>query len=73
MRRHIEGLGIVLGLCEIWVGGDGIEDGDNGDVPDIISDFSCEGSDVIVSFHRGALMIQKTQNSTNERLQSSQQ
>jgi len=54
MRRHIEGLEAVLGICEIWVDGDGIECGYNGDVPDIMSDFSCEGSDVIVSYHRGS-------------------
>jgi hypothetical protein len=69
VRRHIEGLDGILEVCKIWVGGDGIEDGDNVGVPDIVSSFSREGSYVIVSFHRGSLMIQETQNNINERSQ----
>lgn len=55
MRCHIEGLEVG----KICVGGEGVENGDNADVPDIIPGFSCEGSDVIVSFHSGALAYKK--------------
>ena len=55
-RRHIDGSEDEFGICEIWVGDDGIGDGDNVDVPDISSGFSRAGSDVIVSFRRGVLI-----------------